>query len=56
MHGPRAEHEVEQRQPRLAVGQTAPDALIYDTSGRAVPLSGMWRAGPTVLTFLRHFG
>ena len=44
--------------PRRApeVGGPAPDARLTDTEGRAVQLSEVWTAQPTVLVFLRHFG
>jgi peroxiredoxin len=41
---------------RLAVGDAAPDVEVLDTSGRSVSLADLWRRGPIVLTFLRHFG
>lgn len=41
---------------RLAVGDAAPEVEVLDTSGRSVSLADLWRRGPIVLTFLRHFG
>ena len=41
---------------RLAIGDAAPDVAVFDASARNVALSEMWRRGPVVLTFLRHFG
>lgn len=41
---------------RLAVGETAPDVMLMDAEGQRVSLAQRWAAGPTVLTFLRHFG
>ena len=38
------------------IGQPAPDAAFLDRAGRASRLSDFWRAQPTVLVFLRHFG
>jgi len=44
------------RSPRLAVGSPAPDSLLLDADGQPASLAARWAAGPTVLTFLRHFG
>lgn len=44
------------RPPRLAAGSPAPDSLLLDADGQPASLSARWVAGPTVLTFLRHFG
>lgn len=41
---------------RLAPGDRAPDVTVLDAQGRPVALSEIWRRGPVVLTFLRHFG
>lgn len=41
---------------RLAVGDAAPDVEVLNASGRSVSLADLWRRGPLVLTFLRHFG
>lgn len=41
---------------QLSVGMIAPDVVLTDSAGREVSLSGIWHSGPTVLTFLRHFG
>ena len=41
---------------QLSVGMPAPDFVLTDKDGRAVSLSNLWQSGPTVLTFLRHFG
>jgi peroxiredoxin len=41
---------------QLTVGMTAPDFVLKDSTGREVSLSSLWQGGPTVLTFLRHFG
>jgi peroxiredoxin len=40
----------------LAIGDPAPDAAFADPSGDSLRLSTFWRAAPTVLIFLRHFG
>jgi hypothetical protein len=29
---------------------------VFDASGREVALADLWRKGPVVLAFLRHFG
>jgi hypothetical protein len=41
---------------RLAVGSAAPDAVLLGPGEREVRLSTLWKRGPTVLVFLRHFG
>jgi len=41
---------------RLQVGALAPDITLIDAEAEAVKLAGLWEKGPTVLTFLRHFG
>ena len=41
---------------RLNVGEAAPDYALLDDAGNPVSLSELWANGPTVLTFLRHFG
>jgi peroxiredoxin len=41
---------------RLAPGDAAPDYKVFDASGREVALADLWREGPVVLAFLRHFG
>jgi hypothetical protein len=43
-------------QPQLEVGQAAPAATLLNPAGASVLLSDMWAKGPTLLTFLRHFG
>lgn len=40
----------------LHLGQPAPDATLLDPQGHPVDLSSLWTQGPTLLTFLRHFG
>lgn len=41
-----------------ATGVQAPDAVVYDTSGREVHLNSIWPQAEraTIFTFLRHFG
>lgn len=41
---------------QLQVGDTSPDAIVLDSEGTEIALSSLWSAGPTLLTFLRHFG
>lgn len=41
---------------RLKIGDDAPDYTLFDENGNEVSLSQLWSSGPTVLTFLRHFG
>ena len=41
---------------RLKVGDAAPAATGLDVAGNEVDLSIHWSNGPTLLTFLRHFG
>jgi peroxiredoxin len=38
------------------IGDRAPDATVLNTQGQPVALSEVWRDGPVLLTFLRHFG
>lgn len=40
----------------LQVGQHAPDVIVYDIKGQAVHLESQWSQGPTLVSFLRHFG
>lgn len=42
--------------PRLTVGSPAPDSLLLDIDGQPATLAARWPDGPTLLTFLRHFG
>ncbi|MDX2138316.1 MAG: hypothetical protein SF123_09495 [Chloroflexota bacterium] len=41
---------------QLAVGASAPDFTLLDIEGQSVTLASLWANGPTILTFLRHFG
>lgn len=41
---------------RLTPGDRAPDLTLLDVNGQPITLSDHWANGPTVLTFLRHFG
>lgn len=40
----------------LKVGDPAPDITVLDISGERVELRDYWRNGPTLVSFLRHFG
>jgi peroxiredoxin len=44
------------RSKRLKIGDAAPDYALLDSDGHAVALREAWANGPTLLTFLRHFG
>ena len=44
------------KNPRLQVGDTAPDITVTDIHGAPVELATYWKGGPTLVTFLRHFG
>jgi peroxiredoxin len=41
---------------RLRIGQAAPDVRVYAHDGEVVQTSELWRDGPVVTAFLRHFG
>ncbi|MBC8099917.1 MAG: hypothetical protein H7Y11_10780 [Armatimonadetes bacterium] len=41
---------------RLAVGASAPEGILSDVHNEEAHLSTFWAKGPTLLTFLRHFG
>jgi hypothetical protein len=41
---------------KLKIGDAAPDADVLDSHGQPISLADVWPAGPTLLTFLRHFG
>jgi len=40
----------------LKIGDKAPNVAVYDVNARQVSLAELWRDGPILLTFLRHFG
>lgn len=44
------------KNPRLEIGDPAPDITVTDIHGTPVQLAAGWSDGPTLLTFLRHFG
>jgi peroxiredoxin len=41
---------------RLKPGDHAPDITLLDVHSKPVQLANYWSNGPTLLTFLRHFG
>jgi hypothetical protein len=41
---------------KLKIGELAPDASVIVVNNEAVSLASLWSEGPTLLTFLRHFG
>ncbi len=41
---------------RLQIGMPAPNLRLVDVEDQPVSVSDLWPNGPTVLTFLRHFG
>ena len=41
---------------KLKVGDQAPGGTAVAVNGDLVELSSLWGEGPTLLTFLRHFG
>lgn len=40
----------------LKIGDLAPDAIVFDSSGQTIHLREMWTGTPTLLCFLRYFG
>jgi peroxiredoxin len=40
----------------LAEGDSAPDIVVQDATGKNLHLSELWRERTLVLVFLRHFG
>lgn len=43
-------------QSRLKTGMQAPSVCLTTGGGESIHLSELWPSGPTLLTFLRHFG
>lgn len=41
---------------RLQSGEQAPSLTLIDKNAQDVTLNELWKNGPTLLTFLRHFG
>ena len=44
------------KNPHLKTGDPAPDITVTDIHGAPVQLAEYWSGGPTLVTFLRHFG
>lgn len=44
------------RKIQLKVGDAAPNGTGLSQTGEPVELENLWADGPTLLTFLRHFG
>ncbi len=42
--------------PHLKPGDLAPDIALLDIRGNRVQLGNYWKNGPTLMSFLRHFG
>jgi hypothetical protein len=42
--------------PYLRAGDRVPEGTALAPDGTLVDLSSQWASGPTLLTFLRHFG
>ena len=40
----------------IEIGQPAPNVTLANSEGREVSLAELWRSGPVVVAFLRHFG
>lgn len=41
---------------QLKIGDAAPAGLVIATDDQEISLDTLWGEGPTLLTFLRHFG
>jgi hypothetical protein len=41
---------------RLHIGASAPNLVLTGVQNQPVNLADLWPNGPTLLTFLRHFG
>ena len=41
---------------KIETGQLAPDVAFGHGDGDEVSLADLWKAGPVVVAFLRHFG
>jgi hypothetical protein len=41
---------------RLSPGDQVPAGIATDVDEQKVDLTQLWKEGPTLLTFLRHFG
>jgi peroxiredoxin len=42
--------------PHLTVGAAAPPIELVDKQGQTIRLADYWAQGPTLVSFLRHFG
>jgi peroxiredoxin len=42
--------------PHLEIGDKAPDITVSDIHGEPVDIASFWKSGPTLISFLRHFG
>jgi hypothetical protein len=40
----------------IAVGHPAPNVTFGRSDGADIALAGLWRDGPVVVAFVRHFG
>jgi len=40
----------------IEIGHAAPNITFGRSDGDDIPLAGLWRDGPVVVAFLRHFG
>jgi peroxiredoxin len=41
---------------RLQIGTFAPNLTLVNVQNQPINLADLWANGPTLLTFLRHFG
>lgn len=41
---------------RLKVGDNAPQVMVLDRQGQPYAVNDLWRSGPVLLSFLRHYG
>jgi len=44
------------KKSQLQVGESAPNGTAVSQTGEPIELKSLWAEGPTLLTFLRHFG
>lgn len=44
------------KKAKLRVGDVAPNGTALSQTGDPIELENLWGEGPTLLTFLRHFG
>jgi hypothetical protein len=43
-------------EPRLNIGDAGPAISVIDSDSKEIAIASLWANGPTILTFLRHFG